>query len=94
VIELVGDLSGRRPRCPTQITSSIVLDTLGKLHARGHGVGGYCLACQRVFSVSLPALIKERGGDSKVVGMRPLTCPGCQGRRTTFQITAPARGGT
>jgi hypothetical protein len=72
---------------------AIVLDTLGKLYAHGHGINGYCLVCQRVFLVSLPALIKERGGDSPVVGMKPLTCPGCQGRRTIFQITAPAKGG-
>jgi hypothetical protein len=71
----------------------IVLDTLGKLYAHGHGIGGYCLTCQRVFTVSLLALIKERGGDARVVGMKPLTCPGCQGRRTTFQITAPSKGG-
>jgi hypothetical protein len=46
-----------------------------------------------VFTVSLPTLIKERGGDARVVGMKPLTCPGFQGRRTTFQIVAPAKGG-
>src|ERR1700730_1581823 len=28
-----------------------------------------------------------------VVGMKPLACPGCQGRRTTFQIIAPSKGG-
>ena len=70
-----------------------MLDTLDKLYAHGHGIGGYCLVCQRVFVVSLPALIRERGGDARVVGMKPLACPGCQGRRTTFQITAPAKGG-
>jgi hypothetical protein len=73
--------------------STIVLDTLGKLYAHGHGIGGYCLVCMRVFAVSLPALIKERGGDSRYIGMKPLTCPGCLGRRTTFQITAPSKGG-
>jgi hypothetical protein len=71
----------------------IVLDTLGKLYAHGHGMGGYCLACQRLFDASIVALIKERGGDSKVVGMKPLACPGCGGRRTRYQITAPLRGG-
>jgi hypothetical protein len=71
----------------------IVLDTLGKLYARGHGMGGYCLTCQRVFAVSLPALIKERGGDCRYIGMRPLSCPDCQGRRTKFQIIAPSKGG-
>jgi hypothetical protein len=30
---------------------TIVLDTLGKLYAHGHGVGGYCRACRRLFSV-------------------------------------------
>jgi hypothetical protein len=34
-------------------------------------------------------LIKERGGDCRYIGMEPLACPGCQGRRTTFQIIAP-----
>ena len=38
----------------------------------------------------MPTLIAERGGDSPVVGMKPLTCPGCHGRRTTFSIT-PSR---
>jgi hypothetical protein len=70
----------------------IVLDTLGKLYAHGHGIGSYCLVCQRVFLVLLPSLITERGGDARVAGMNPLMCPGCQERRTTFQITAPAKG--
>jgi hypothetical protein len=70
--------------------SHIVLDTLSKVY--DHGIGGYCLVCQRIFDVSLPALIKERGGDAHVVGMRPLVCPGCGGRRTTFQVTAPRSG--
>jgi hypothetical protein len=63
------------------------LDTLGKLYADGRGIGGYCSACQRVFSVSIVALIKERGGDCKGVGMKPLACPSCGGRRTRLQVT-------
>ena len=51
----------------------LVLDTLAKLHAYGHGIGGYCRACRRLFSVSMPDLIRDRGADSPVVGMRPLT---------------------
>jgi hypothetical protein len=39
---------------------SIVLDTLGKLYAHGHGIGGYCFVCQRIFDVSIVALIRER----------------------------------
>ena len=69
-----------------------VLDTLGKLHMHGHGIGGYCLICQRLFSVSMTALIIERGEHCRVRGMKPLTCPGCQGRRTQFSIAAPTRG--
>ena len=38
-----------------------VLDTLGKLHMHGHGIGGYCLDCQRLFNVEMAALIAERG---------------------------------
>lgn len=32
-----------------------VLDTLGKLHMHRHGIGGYCLVCQRLFAVSIAA---------------------------------------
>ena len=56
----------------------IVIDTLGKLYAHGHGVGGYCRDCRRLFSVSMAALIHERSAESPV-GMTPLPCPGCGG---------------
>ena len=68
----------------------IVLDTLGKLEAHGHGVGGYCLACRRLFDVSLWALIGERGGNSSVIRMTPLTCPLCRSRQTQYSIIAPS----
>jgi len=71
----------------------LVLDTLGKLHAHGHGLRGYCRGCQRHFDVPLPALIAVRRADSPVVGMRPLTCAACGGRDTEIRITAPSRGG-
>jgi len=73
--------------------SLFVLDTLGKLHMHGHGIGGYCLICQRLFSVTMVALIAERGEGCQVRGMKPLTCPGCQGKRTQFSITAPSKSG-
>jgi hypothetical protein len=91
IISPVGASGAQVARWPPP--TFVVLDTLGKLPAHGHGLSGYCLACQRMFMVSLPALIKERGGDSKVAAMRPLACPGCGGRRMTFQVTAPPRGG-
>jgi hypothetical protein len=52
----------------------IVRDTLGKLHAHGHGLSGYCRPCRRFFLVTMPVLIAARGADSPVVGMRPLRC--------------------
>jgi len=56
----------------------------------GDGVGG--LTCQRVFAVSLPALIKERGGDARVVGMKPLTCPGRHGAANHVSDDGTAKG--
>jgi len=71
----------------------IVLDTLGKLHAHGHGLFGWCRKCDRHFDVPLPALIAARGADSPVVRMRPLRCAACGGRDTEIRITAPPKGG-
>ena len=71
----------------------IVLDTLGKLYAHGHGINGYCRTCRRYFCVPMPLLIAARGADSPVVGMRPLRCAGCGGRETEIRITAPSKGG-
>jgi hypothetical protein len=68
------------------------LQTLGKLAARGHGLDGYCQICRRHFDVAIAVVIKQRGGDSPVVGMRPLACPRCGSRRTDFRITAPSKG--
>jgi hypothetical protein len=61
---------------------------MGKLLAHGHGIGWYCLTCQKLFAVDMAALIAERGGDCKIVGMKPLVCPGCgRERRTQYSIT-------
>jgi hypothetical protein len=65
----------------------IVLDTLGKLYAHGHGLTGYCRPCRRYFRVPMPLLIAARGGDSPVVGMRPLRCAACLGRDTEIRVT-------
>jgi hypothetical protein len=67
----------------------IVLDTLCKLHAHGHGLFGYCRTYNRHFDVPLPALIVARGADSPVVRMRPVICAG---RETEIRITAPSEG--
>jgi hypothetical protein len=72
----------------------IVLDTIGKLFAHGHGLSGYCRPCQRFFHVPMPVLVVVRGADSPVVVMRPLRCAGCGGRETEIRITAPAKGGS
>jgi hypothetical protein len=51
----------------------IVLDTLGKLHAHGHGLNGYCRGCGRRFGVPMPFPMAARGFDTPVVGMQPLS---------------------
>jgi hypothetical protein len=70
----------------------IVLDTLGKLYAHGHGITGHCRSCQRYFRAPMPVLIGLRGADSPVVGMRPPACAGCDGRETEIRITATSVG--
>jgi hypothetical protein len=68
-----------------------VLDTLGKLYAHGHGIGGYG---RRLFQVSMAVLILERGRDCRTVRMTPpLRCPGCGGREPQYTIIAPSWGG-
>jgi hypothetical protein len=71
----------------------IVIDTLGKLATHGHGLSGYCQICRQHFSVSIAAMIMQRGADSPGTGMRPLVCSSCRGYRTEFRITAPSKGG-
>jgi hypothetical protein len=78
-------LSSRNP-------DRIRLDTLGKLHQHGHGIGGYCLICRKLFAVDIGVLVAERGAVSPVIGMKPLSCPSCGGLRTERRITAPSRG--
>jgi hypothetical protein len=75
------------------VADLVVLDTLGKLHARGHGLTGYCRSCRRYFAVPLPTLIAARGANSPVVRIRPLKCAGCGERETEIRITAPSKGG-
>jgi hypothetical protein len=70
----------------------IVLDTLGKLEEHGHGIGGYCLDCRRLFNTSLAVLILERGRDCSTIRMPPLRCPGCGERRTKYSIIGEAQG--
>jgi len=67
-----------------------VLDTLGKLYAHGHGLFGYSRTCGRHFTMPMLALIAARGAGIPVVGMRPLTCPGCRSRETEIRVTAPS----
>jgi hypothetical protein len=65
----------------------IRLDTLGKLYVHGHGIGGYCLTCQKLFAVDMVELLRERGRDCRIVDMKPLICTGCEGKRTQYSIT-------
>lgn len=83
--------------------SSIVLDTLGKLHDRGYGLFGTCLDCsglyrmdapaeQRIrssFDIDLAKLVEERGADAPCVRMASVPCPRCRSERTECRITTP-----
>jgi hypothetical protein len=42
-------MQSRLAATPSPAADLIVLDTLGKLHAHGHGIGGYCRPCPRTF---------------------------------------------
>jgi hypothetical protein len=77
---------------PNRAADTIVLDTIGKLYAHGHGLTGYCRPCRRFFRLPMPVLIAARGADSPVVGMRPLKCAGCGEQETEIRVTAPSRG--
>lgn len=77
----------------------IVVDTIGKLHQCGYTLFGFCADCARLyrkdrqdnplssFTVDLPALIAERGADSPLIRMAPVSCPYCGGRRVDYRIT-------
>jgi hypothetical protein len=73
--------STHRPEVP--------LDTLGQLADRRHRLSGYWLICRKSFDVALDLLIRTRGRDCEIVGMKPLKCPGCQGFHTEVRILAP-----
>jgi hypothetical protein len=81
------------PALASPAVDLVVLDTIGKLRARGHGLGGHCRPCRRFFHVPMPVLIAARGADSPVVGMRPLRCAVCLARETEIRVTAPSKGG-
>lgn len=89
---------------PDHTRKLIPLDTLGKLHALGYGLGGSCDDCAAAyrmdipaeqrqrsnFDIDLPALIAERGEDTPVVGMAPVPCPRCGSRRTSIVLMTGA----
>ena len=53
------------------------------------------LAEQRIssnFDIDLARLIAERGAAMSIIGMLPVACPRCGGRRTEIRITTPSRG--
>jgi hypothetical protein len=84
---------------------TIILDTLGRLAAYGHGLDGWCLDCSaryrpatpaaeraRVgFDVDIAALIALRGAGASAIRMEPVPCPRCGSRRTECRITTPSR---
>jgi hypothetical protein len=93
-------LEAPMPDMPT-----IKLDTLNRLAAYGHGLGGWCLDCsaryrpatpaaeraRAGFDVDIAALITERGPAASAIRMAPVPCPRCGSRRTECRITTPSR---
>jgi hypothetical protein len=83
------------------ITSTIILDTLGKLHERGYGMFGTCLDCaglyrtdarakERIsafFDIDMEKLIEEPGADAFCIRMPPFPCPRCGSDRIDYRIT-------
>jgi hypothetical protein len=79
---------------------TIVLDTLGKLYAHGHGLDGWCLDCSARyrpsapaaeqtsagFDVDITAFIAERGADAAIIGLQPPPCPRCGSARTEIRL--------
>jgi hypothetical protein len=79
---------------------TLILDTLGKLAAHGHGLDGWCLDCSARYRPAVPAamraradfaidmaqIIAERGADAKIVGLRPPACPRCGSPRTEIRL--------
>ena len=79
----------------------IVLDTLGKLHAYGYRLFGWCRDCQNKydrrrrdnppthFDIDVAALTAECGADCAVVGLAPVACPGCGSQNTQTRLLPP-----
>jgi hypothetical protein len=78
---------------------TIILDTLGKLYAHGHGLVGWCLDCagryrpatpasekvRSSFDVDMATFIAERGADAAISGLQPPPCPRCGSARTEIR---------
>jgi hypothetical protein len=83
----------------------IVLDTLGKLHAHGYSLWGWCRDCAKLyrmgqraeervlaaFDIDMAALIAERGADHSFIRMAPVPCPRCGSRDTEYRRNTPPR---
>jgi hypothetical protein len=83
------------------VQQPIALDTLGKLHAYGYRLFGWCRDCQNKydrrrrdnplthFDIDVAALAAERGADCAVVGLAPIACPRCASRDTQTRLLPP-----
>jgi hypothetical protein len=43
------------------------------------------------FDIDLPALIRERGADSPVMTMEPVSCPRCGSKKVEMRVTTPTK---
>lgn len=74
------------------LPGQIVLDTLGKLRAHGHGLWGWCYSCAGLFDVDVTALVDERGADCDIARLAPVPCPYCGSSAIEMHIIGAGKG--
>lgn len=90
---------------PDVTQKRVALNSLGTLLEGGYALWSSCQDCAEAYRKDLPpelrrraefkldlrALIAGRGPDSPFVGMAPVPCPGCGGRRTSTFMIPPSK---
>ncbi|MCB8835914.1 hypothetical protein [Aurantimonas sp. VKM B-3413] len=78
--------------------SEIVLDTLGRLAARNHGLVFYCddADCRRRLDLTIERAIEIYGPDQNIIRWRPagIRCAACGCREVECRVQAPNPDGS
>jgi|SRR5882724_3970968 len=80
---------GRRPCFDWAIQQSIVIETLGDLHAHGYGLNAMCERCRHRADLDMRALIAKLGEGFRYVGRTiddRLVCTSCGEKGVSVQI--------